>query len=161
MRRISLLPVAMLLVGCPAPPTGLARAQQTAQEFNMDARFGRTELAMDHVAKDLREEFASHHRDWGTSVRVADVELTGLRAHGDHDMEALVRVGWFRPEEEELHVTTLKQKWHEKDAWQLVSEQRQDGDMGLLGEPVVFQAPQTPRPHAQFPTVRLGGDEEQ
>jgi hypothetical protein len=111
---------------------------------------------MDHVAPDARDEFAAHHRGWGTSVRIADVEMAGLHARSEHDVDILVRVAWYRPEEQELHTTTIKQAWRDKAGWQLATESRVDGDVGLLGEPVVFEAPAVDRAPAQFPTVRLG-----
>jgi hypothetical protein len=147
----------MLLSGCVMPPSALAKAQQTAQEFNLDARFGREALVMDKVAPAERDEYALHHRAWGTDVRVADVELAGMKAQSEHEVDVIVRIAWYRPQEQELKQTTLKQRWHDKaDDWQLVGEQRLDGDVGLLGESVVYQAPTEARPPAQFPTIRLG-----
>jgi hypothetical protein len=148
---------ATALSGCPAPPTAIARAQQVAQEFNQDARFGRTELTAPHVAPQAREAYAASHRAWGTGVRVADLELEGMQAHGDHELDVIVRVSWYRPEEEELRTTTIRQSWRDEGGWELTGEKRIDGDAGLLGEPVVYQAPGESRPHAQFPTVHLGG----
>jgi hypothetical protein len=142
--------------GCAAPPTALARAQEAAQELNLDARFGRNELAMEHVAPAERDDFALHHQGWGTRVRVADLELAGMKAHGNQDVDVIVRVAWYRPEQQELRVTTLKQRWHDKDGWHLVGEERLDGDVGLIGEPVVYAAPPA-QPPARFPTIRLGG----
>jgi hypothetical protein len=158
MRRTIAVTVAAIVGACAPPPGPLASAQEAAQELNLDARFGRSEIAMDHVAPDARAAFASHHHGWGTSVRVADVELAGMRAHGTHDVDILVRVAWYRPEEQELRLTTLKQGWRNQNGWQLVAEQCVEGDVGLLGEPVVYQAPEGARSPAQFPTVRLGGD---
>ncbi len=161
MRRTIAVPciVAAFAFASCAPPAGaLASAQEAAQALNVDAQFGRTEIAMDSVAPDARAEFAAHHHGWGTTVRVADVELAGMRAHGEHDVDVLVRVAWYRPEEQELRSTTLKQGWRNKNGWLLVTEQRLEGDVGLLGEPVVYEAPSVPRSPAQFPTVRLGGD---
>jgi hypothetical protein len=157
MRRMVLPLLAGVLVACVAPPGAMARAQEAAQELNLDARFGRTELAMDRVAPAARDEFAVHHRAWGTSVRVADVELVGMRAKGQRSVEAIVRVAWYRPDQQELRVTTLKQGWRDKDGWQLVAEQRLEGDVGLLGEPVVYETPREEAAPAQFPTIRLGG----
>lgn len=145
------------LAGCPAPPTALARAQQAAQEFNQDARFGRNELMMERVAQSARNDFAAHHRAWGTSVRVADLELAGIEAHGDHELDVIVRVAWYRPEEQELRTTTLRQTWRDSEGWKLTAEKRVDGDVGLLGEPVVYETPGRDRPPAQFPTVYVGG----
>jgi hypothetical protein len=153
------LPCLALLSGCPAPPTALARAQQTAQEFNLDSRFGRGDVVMDRIAPDVRDEYASHHRAWGTGVRVADIELAGMRPRGEHDVDVVVRVAWYRPSDQELKTTMLEQRWNDKPAgWQLVAERRLEGDVGLLGEAIVYEAPSAPRPPAQFPTIRLGSD---
>jgi hypothetical protein len=143
---------------CASPPGSLAAAREAAQALNLDARFGRNELAMDHVAPSARDEYAAHHRAWGSGVRVADVEMSGMKPQGDHDVDVIVRVGWYRPEQEELLSTTVKQRWHDAGGWQLVGEERLDGDMGLLGETVIFQAPAAARGPAQFPTLRLGQD---
>ncbi len=151
------------LAACGAlPTTGLANAQQTAQNFNMDARFGRNEYVLDKVAPESRDEYMQHHRAWGTSIRVADVELGTMRPRpGEKDVDMLVHVAWYRPEQQELRSTTLKQTWHSKgvDTWQLVGESRVDGDYGLLGEAVFFAPSTAPHPPAQFPTIRLGDGE--
>lgn len=142
--------------GCPAPPTALAKAQEVAREFNEDTRFGRMELSLDHVAPAAREAFAARHRSWGTGVRIADLELAGIRARGEHDLCVFVRVAWYRPEEQELRTTTLQQDWHDTGGWQLTAEQRVDGDLGLLGDALAPPPQRGPRPAARFPTVRLG-----
>ena len=147
------------LAACSAPFTGLAKAQETAQTFNLDSRFGRTEMVLDQVAPAAREEFSLHHRAWGGGIHVADVELGAMKVRDDKDVDFTVHVSWYRPEQQELHSTTLKQTWHPKlDSWQLVGEKRIDGDIGLLGEAVVMQAPAGPKPPSQFPTIRLEGD---
>jgi hypothetical protein len=147
---------AAAISGCPAPPTAIARGQQVASEFNQDARFGHTELSMEHVAPSAREAFAAGRRAWGTGLHVADLELQGMKAEGEHELDVFVRISWYRPEEQELRSTTVKQVWRDEGGWQLTAENRLDGDVGLLGEPVVYQAPDPSRPRAQFPTVRLG-----
>lgn len=150
----------LALSACALPPTGLAQAQQTAQAFNMDARFGRNEMVLDQIAPAARDEFALHHRAWGSGIQVADIELAGMKAHGDKEVEILVHVGWYRPAQQELRSTILQQAWRAKtNGWELVGEKRVDGDIGLLGETVVFQEPTTPRRPSQFPTIRLGGGE--
>jgi hypothetical protein len=159
MRPLVIAALAMApLAGCPAPPTSFARAAQVAQEFNQDARFNRSELMMEHVAPELRDDFAARHRAWGTAVRLADLEVAGVRAHGDHELRVTVRVAWYRPEEEELRVTLLEQSWRDGGGWQLEQEKRIEGDVGLLGEVIVYQTPDMPRQPARFPTVRLGGE---
>jgi hypothetical protein len=156
---VGVLPVAaLLLMGCPTPETPLARAQQTVQEFNVESRFGRGELLIEQVAPDAREKYVLQHRGWGASVRVADVEIDGMRPRGEHDVDVLVRVAWYRAEDQLLRSTTLRQRWSDRVAgWKLVDEQRVEGEVGLLGEPVVYETPAARAP-ARFPTVRLTGD---
>ncbi len=167
MRR-TLLPLAAslaapLLCACPMPTTGLAAAQQQAQAFNLDARFGRNELVLEQIAPAERDEFQKRHAAWGTTIHVADLELVGMHAHKDgKDVDIMVQVAWYRPEQQELHSTTLQQTWHSKtDGWELASEKRVSGEIGLLGEPVIFAQPDAPRRPTQFPTIRLGGSEPQ
>jgi hypothetical protein len=148
---------ALSAVGCISPQTPLAKAQETTQEFNADMRFGRSEGLLEHVAPAARDDFNAHHRAWGTNVRIAELEVAGMRPKGDHDVEVLVRVAWYRPDQEELLSTTVKQRWHDQNGWQLTAEERVEGDVGLLGETVVFEHPAQSPPPAQFPTVRLGG----
>jgi hypothetical protein len=152
----------LMLAACGAlPTTGLANAQQTAQQFNLDARFGRNEYVLDQVAPESRDEYAQHHRAWGSSIRVADSELGTFHPKGDKEVDLLVHVSWYRPEQQELRTTTIKQTWRTKgvDKWQLVAESRVDGDYGLLGEAVIFAPSTAPHAPAQFPTIRLGDSE--
>jgi hypothetical protein len=149
--------IGVLLSACALPPTGLQLAQQTAQDFNLDSRFGRSDLAMARVAAAEREEYALHHKAWGSAIRVADIEMAGVKPHGDADVDVFVHVSWYRMTEQDLKSTTIKQAWHSKtDSWQLTSETRLDGDLGLLGEQVVVQSPDAPLVRPQFPTIRLG-----
>jgi hypothetical protein len=159
-----------LIPACMAPQTPLARAQETTQEFNLDRRFGRSDDAIEHVANASRDDYMLRHRAWGSAIRIADVEMGGVRIKPDKDAEVMVRVSWYRPEQNDLHQTLLKQKWHDQDGWKLVTEERVDGDPGLLGDTVVVESPNcaedggAPCPSvvtrpAQFPTIRLGGQD--
>jgi hypothetical protein len=141
---------------CMTPPGPITHVRELAQEFNLNARFGQTELLADKVAPEAREAFAAHHRQWGSGIHIADVELAGMKPRGDHDVDVFVKVAWYRVEQEELLTTVVKEGWHDGGGWQLASEERSSGDVGLLGETVVFQAPPASRGPAQFPTLRLG-----
>lgn len=135
--------------------------QEAAQELNVNARFGRMEMAAEHVAPPAKEQFFERRKAWGNRVRVADYEVAGMRlAKGEEDAEMIVKIAWYRVDEGDLRQTTLRQKWHDfKGEWKLTEESRIDGDIGLLGERVQQVAPSTPAGprHAQFPTIRLGG----
>lgn len=152
------LVLSLALLGCPlghqSPP---ARAQEAASELNLNARFGRMELAAEHVDPKARNTFFERRRTWGGQIRVADYELSGVRMQGEEDADVFVRIAWFRVNEGDLRATTLKQKWHDfKGDWRLTDEVRLDGDVGLLGEPIENVKPSGGPRNVQFPTLRLG-----
>jgi hypothetical protein len=148
------------LTGCPlGHQSGAARAQEAANELNVNTRFGRMELAAERVAPKAREAFFERRRTWGHRIRLADYEMAGMKMKGEEDAEMYVRIAWYRVDEGDLHVTTLRQKWHDfKGDWRLVEEARSDGDVGLVGEPIVAVPPPAGPRNVQFPTIRLGGE---
>jgi hypothetical protein len=155
----------VFLAGCAvvAPMSASARAQETATELNTNSRFGRMELATEHVDPAQREAFLGRHKTWGNAIRVADYEMAGFKMKGDNDAETLVRVSWYRVENGDLKNTLIKQSWKQvKGDWRLVEEVRADGDAGLIGDPAP-PAPADAAPAApakkHFPTIRLGSTE--
>ena len=146
------------LSGCLGQPTGAAAAQEAARELTINLRFGRMELVMERVAPAERDTYVASHRSWGSAIRIADVELDGMRLVSKEEAMVIVRVAWYEPTAQELRVTTLRQTWKEsKDDWLLIAEARADGDLGLLGEPREIAPPSSPESHhpAQFQTVRI------
>jgi hypothetical protein len=167
--RTTLLSAALALVlaacaGIPGSPG--AKFQEASQELNLNARFGRVEMAIDRVAPKEREEWARRHRSWGGRVRIADSETSGTRLVSDFEAESIVKVAWYRPDEQELRSTTIKQKWKSDSSgdWKLVAEMRIEGDFGLLGDveivPPGGEAPAAPADgpakRKYFPTIRIG-----
>ncbi len=150
------------LVGCvAASQSGAARAQEAAAELNLNARFGRMELASEYVAPKARELFFERRKLWGGRVRVADYEITGMKMRGDEAAEVVMHVAWYRIDEGDLKSTTIRQGFHAiHGEWKLVEESRVDGELGLLGEAVltVPRPSGPPAPPARFPTIRLGAE---
>src|SRR5690242_18084704 len=139
--------------GCSLTPSSGARAQEAANDFNLNTRFGRMNLAVERVAPSDRDAFAKRHGGWGGKVRIADMEMAGINPKSESEAQVTVKVAWYRPEEQELRVTTLKQTWKApKGEWMLTGEERLDGDLGLFGEPVVVVAPPEPRKNPRFST---------
>ena len=155
--RASVLFGVLTMIGCMNPPSLGARAQEAATEMNMHTRFGRVEVAVESVLPERREAFVKRRRAWGNRVRIADIELAGVRLQGDKDADVLVRVAWYRVDEQELRTTTLEQRWKtSKGEWKLSDEHRADGDLGLIGEQVFVERPVESGP-TQFKTIHIGG----
>ena len=147
----------LALLGCSASQSKEARAQDSARELNLNARFGRNELVVERVAPAERAAYAIAHRSWGGQVRIADSELAGFSMTPKDEALVIVKVAWYRQDEQELRITTMRQRYKDfKGDWMLVAEERLEGDVGLLGETVpAVPADATPRRSAQFPTIRL------
>jgi len=134
--------------------------QEAAMEVNLNARFGRMELASEHVAPQGRPAFFGHRKVWGSRVRIVDSELIGVRFEkDDSEAEAQVRIAWQPVDDGDMRITTVKQTFKDMSrGWFLVSEERADGDVGLFGEKpeAPKDAPvQVPR-KTKFDTIRLG-----
>jgi hypothetical protein len=148
---------ASLLFACGGVGTPESHAQEAAQNIAENERFGRVELVLQMVAQAERASFIKTHAGWGNRITIADTELGGFHMTGKEDAELTMRVTWYDASDQELRSTLLKQKWNgPKGDWKLVSEERIDGDIGLLGETIVVQNPDEAPAHARFPTVRIG-----
>jgi hypothetical protein len=135
MRRAALAASLLGLAGCFAPPSAAQRLSDAAVDMNAATRFGRMDIALEHVGAAARAEFARRHASWGRGVRVVDLELGGFDMLKRDEAEVLVNVAWQRPDEATLRVTQLAQRWRDdRGRWQLIGEKRRDGDSGLLAE---------------------------
>jgi hypothetical protein len=152
--------VGSVLVACGGVGTPASHAQEAASNIAENERFGRTELVMQKVAPAIRADFVKSHAAWGGRITIADTELGNFKMEGTDDAEMEMRVTWY-DQSQELRSTLLRQKWKgPKGDWQLVSETRIDGDLGLLGEKIVVQAPEEALPpRTQFPTIRIGAND--
>jgi hypothetical protein len=163
MRRTTTLTLAalcvVLLPACPfSGKQSLAR--DAASELNLNSRFDRTQMVMEHVAAKERAEFTRSHHAWGGEVRVTDAEIAGFKMINPNEAEVQVHVAWFLLGEGELRSTVLRQKFEDdkKGHFLLVREERIEGDVGLLGERMETARPpaELAGPPPQFPTVKLG-----
>jgi hypothetical protein len=167
MRAAILLGFLLLAPACvgQSPP---ARAQEAANELNQNGRFGRAELVAERVADGSREKFFERRRNWGGAIQIADSEVTSFKMKGDSEAEVMLKVGWYRQDEGDLHTTAVKQSWKDfKGTWKLTNEERTEGDIGLLGEPIPKIDPGVAQQISdrraadkrRFSTIRLGQGE--
>ena len=63
------------LPACFAPPGPMERLNMSAYDLNTATRFGRMDVALEHVAQDAQVDFMARHAKWGRGIRVVDVEL--------------------------------------------------------------------------------------
>lgn len=137
MRSASVL-VLVLALGLPAcvlPPSSSQRLAESAYDLNTAARFGRMDVALEHVKDTARDEFTRRHAGWGRAVRVVDYEFGGVGTRKDGDADIIVTVNWQRPDEITMRTTDIAQRWTEKrGSWYLMTEEERGGDRGLLAE---------------------------
>jgi hypothetical protein len=146
---------AVCLAGCFPLGAPSQQISDIARDVNVATRFGRMDVAMEHTAESHRVEFMRTRADWGTELRVLDVELSKMELKTPESAEVFVDVNWVRMDEGLLRSTRLKQHWQNSgNDWQLDAEERLSGDVGLLGEQVVVLRPETPR-DVHFPVKTL------
>ncbi len=144
----------LLLSACLGNQSKAVKLQDSAQNFNQAMRFGRMDIAQEHVAPRVMADFATRHRAWGRELRLIDLEFQGIEPRGD-DARVFVAVGWQRYDEQELRVTQLVQTWrYGQRGWKLIEEERAGGDVGLLGEQVEVVRPER-RGEAHFRSVTI------
>jgi hypothetical protein len=101
------------------------------------------DVAMEHLVPAHKDEFVRQRADWGTEIRVLDVELAQLDIKSHGAAEVLVDVSWVRMNEGLLRSTRVQQDWQNSGSgWELGGERRFAGDIGLLGENVVVLHPE-------------------
>jgi hypothetical protein len=153
------LVTSLAAAGCFAPPNLTDKLADAAINMNQATRFGRMDVALEHIGAKSRDEFAKHHVDWGRGTRIVDVELAGMNMVEKDQADVFLTVSWQRADEGDLRVTYLSQRWkNEKGSWLLQDERRKSGDIGLFGEPMPIREAPADAGHAQFPTRVIRGD---
>ena len=122
------------LAGCIAPTSGTQKLADTAYDMNNATRFGRMDVALEHVAMKSREQFQKEHAGWMRNARIVDIDFNGIQVKKDGDGEVSVTLTWQRADESTTRTTSLIQRWTEtRNVWTMASEEAR-GDDGLLGE---------------------------
>lgn len=125
--------LAAALAGCLSPPTSAQRLNDAAYELNTATRFGRMDIASEHVSSLVRDEFARRHAEWGRGVRIVDLEFGGASMTKE-GADVLITVTWQRPSDPVVRVTSITQRWVEtRGTWSMMDEEEK-GDPGLLAE---------------------------
>jgi hypothetical protein len=145
--------VCVALSGCILPPSSTQLLAETADDLSNEARFGRIDLAIDHVKDSAREDYSKKHAGWGRVIRVVDYEFSGLSKRKDGDADVYVTVSWHRLDDPTMRMTELAQRWTDKrGTWYLTTEEERGGDPGLLAELVTrpSEAPPAAPPPSRY-----------
>ena len=122
------------LTGCFAPTSSTQKLADSAYDMNNATRFGRMDVALEHVAPKSREQFQKEHAGWMRSARIVDIDFNGIQVKNNGDGEVVVTLTWQRADEATTRTTSLVQRWTEtRNIWTMLSEEAK-GDEGLLAE---------------------------
>jgi hypothetical protein len=142
------------LAACMPSQVPAREVSEAARDLNLATRFGQMEMAAERTSDTHRQRFLESRAEWGTEVRVVDVELAQLRVPDSEKAEVIVDVSWVRIDEILLRSTRIKQNWENPGGgWRLNAEERIGGDIGLLGESVTILHPEAR--DARFPTKTI------
>ncbi|MEZ4442965.1 MAG: hypothetical protein R3B72_27970 [Polyangiaceae bacterium] len=142
------------LPACFAPPGPMERLNMSAYDLNTATRFGRMDVALEHVAQDAQVDFMARHAKWGRGIRVVDVELSGLRILASDQAEVTLTVTWHRIDESLIRASAITQMWkNDKNGWKLGEELRVSGSPGIFDRPAKAK---TAHDGSKPPRVDLG-----
>jgi hypothetical protein len=134
--QIALLALASLaLSACFSPVAPGPRLSESANELNNATRFGRMDIALEHVGPKEREIWGKAHAGWGRNVRIVDLEMAGMNLKKSSEAEVMVNISWQKPDQSNVLTTAILQSWKDvSGTWFLVSEEEKAGDTGLLAD---------------------------
>lgn len=160
MARAPLLLMLLGVAGCWTPAAPAQRLTESAYEMNSAMRWGRIDVAIDHVGEGAREAFGKQHARWGRSLRILDLEFSGMSLKNKGaEGEVIVAVTWQRLDEADVHTTSIAQRWVDlRGKWSLLSEEEKDGDQGLLAEDVKAKEPARERSRYQTRVIDAPAD---
>jgi hypothetical protein len=155
MRSHLALILAGALAACMPSQVPAREVSEVARDLNLATRFGRMDVAAEHTSDAHRKHFLESRADWGSEVRVVDIELAQLEVPDSETAEVVVDVSWVRIDEGLLRSTRIRQNWQNPGGgWQLSGEERIAGDFGLLGENVTILRPEVRDAHFPTKTIR-------
>jgi hypothetical protein len=133
MRLAALVLGISVFAGCVSPPSGGERLISEANQVVTAARFGRMDLVLACVKPELRTGFAASHAEWGSKIRILDMEYGGATPIDEKKAVVAVNVAWSRLDETIVRSTALRQTWEfGEERWQIIGEEVADGDPKLL-----------------------------
>ncbi len=133
MRLAALVLGVSVFAGCVNPPSGGERLISDANQVVTAARFGRMDLVLACVKPELRTGFAASHAEWGSKIRILDMEYGGATPLDEKKAIVAVNVAWSRLDETIVRSTALRQTWEfGEDRWMIIGEEVADGDPKLL-----------------------------
>ena len=145
----------MALAACMPAQVPAREVSDVARDLNLATRFGRMDVAAEHTSEAHRKRFLESRAEWGTDLRVVDVEVAHLAVPDSSKAEVIVDVSWVRMDEGLLRSTRIRQDWENPGGgWMLSGEQRIAGDLGLLGENVTVLRPEVHDVHLPTKTIR-------
>ena len=161
-------PLSLLLVvlaACYAPVAPSQRLTESAFDMNSATRWGRMDVAMEHVGAEAREAFGKQHARWGRSIRIVDLEFNGMSLKNKgSEAEVIVTLSWQRLDEADVRMTSIAQRWVDlRGKWSLLSEDEKSGDGGLLDEEPkakALPAEAAPKERGRYQTRVIGAPEE-
>jgi hypothetical protein len=134
-RASSFALAALVLAACVPPRTPTDKLVDAAYDHNVALRFGRMDVALEHVAVAARDDWAARHASWGERVRVLDLELSDMKMKTRDEAVVRIRVSWQRVDESDLRTTDVAQTWRDASGWKLDTEECAGGDDSLLERP--------------------------
>ncbi len=144
-------------------PSAAARLGETANDYLVHLRFGRTGLLPGFEKAESRAKLAQQHASFGHERLVTDADIVAVHAAEERGT-IVAQVAWYSPGQQILRNSTVEQTWVKgpNGTWLVEAESVVGGDAALLEAAHAEGGVEGERPAkelgkgARFPTVRIG-----
>ena len=144
-------------------PSAAARLGETANDYLVHLRFGRTGVLPGFEKAESRAKLAEQHASLGRDRQLTDADIVAVQA-GEERGTVVAQVAWYAPGEQILRTSTVEQSWVKgpNGTWLVEAESVVAGDPALFRTEPVGGSAEGERPAkelgkgARFPTVRIG-----
>lgn len=144
-------------------PSAAARLGETANDYLVHLRFGRTAVLPGFEKAESRSKLAQQHASLGRERQVTDADIVAVQA-GEDRGTVVAQIAWYAPGEQLLRNSTLEQSWVKgpNGTWLVEAESVVGGDAALYRAEPAGVGADGERPAkelgkgARFPTVRIG-----
>lgn len=149
---------AWIVLGCGGPQT-TDPLGDAVRSYNDGVRWGRYEVAANHIAPKERSQFVDDADERAKDLRITQYDVVRVERRGKRAAEVHVKVEWYKESEGTLHETHAKQTWEKQGgAWLMVQEARLRGvEMPGLPEPPSPEPPSPEPPEPVEPSEPKGG----
>jgi hypothetical protein len=139
MKRLAMI---LVLAACGAAPQSGDTLVDSIRAYNDGVRWGRFEVAANHIPAKQRSQFVDDNDDRAKDVKITQYDVVDVAQKTERAAKVHIKMEWYSDREGTVHETHAVQTWERRGKeWMMVDETRLKGtEMPGLPEPLMTDA---------------------